>query len=111
MPTGSALALAVLVALTFTTSADAKPKRLTNGCTDQQIQSKAAGQCIDKMQDDLLHNRPIYHALYCSSTGKLLCCQYDEKGNTVDHSCEIISTRANPGIFNPNGDKLKVMGD
>jgi hypothetical protein len=111
LPAGSALALAALVVLTLTTSADAKPKRLTNGCTDQQIQSQAAGQCIDKMQDDIKNNRPTYHALYCSSTGKLLCCQYDQQGNTVDHSCDIISTRANPGIFNPNGGSLTIKGD
>jgi hypothetical protein len=97
----TALALAILIILAATGSAEAKPKRLTNGCTDAQIQSAAAGQCIDKMQDDILHNRPTTHALYCSSTGKMLCCQYDQAGNTVDHSCDIISSRANPSIFTP----------
>jgi len=97
----TAFVLATLLTLFATSTVEAKPKRLTNGCTDAQIQSGSAGQCIDKMEDDILHNRPTYHALYCSSTGKLLCCQYDQAGNTVDHSCEIISSRANPSIFTP----------
>ncbi|MGN6486832.1 MAG: hypothetical protein ACTHLT_03285 [Devosia sp.] len=97
----TALILAALLTLASTAGVEAKPKRLTNGCTDAQIQSASAGQCIDKMQDDIMHNRPTYHALYCSSTGKMLCCQYDQAGNTVDHSCDIISTRANPQIFTP----------
>lgn len=89
----SALSLGVFFILPVD-SAAAKPKKIvSNGCTMEQIQSPAAGRCIDKMEDDILHNRPTYHAVYCSSTGRMLCCRYDQAGNTVDHSCEIISMR------------------
>lgn len=90
-------ALGVAMTLSVGTStAIAKPKIVSNGCTAQQIQTPEAGQCIDKMQDDILHNRATTHAVYCSSTGRLLCCEYDAQGNTVDHSCEIISNISHP---------------
>ncbi|QDZ02815.1 hypothetical protein FQ775_21940 [Nitratireductor mangrovi] len=89
----SILALGAVLTLPAV-SAMAKPKKIvSNGCTMEQIQSPAAGGCIDKMEDDILNNRPTYHAVYCSSTGRILCCRYDQAGNTVDHSCEIIGNR------------------
>jgi hypothetical protein len=99
----TAFVLATLITLfaASTAGVEAKPKQLTNGCTDAQIQSPAASQCIDQMGDDIFHNRPTYHAPYCSSTGKMLCCQYDQAGNTVDHSCEVIASHANPKVFDP----------
>jgi hypothetical protein len=97
----TAFVLATLITLFATSTVEAKPKRLTNGCTDAQIQSAAAGQCIDKLQDDLLSNGPTYHMPYCSSTGKMLCCEYDEANHVVDHSCEVIASHANPKVFDP----------
>lgn len=100
----SLAALAILAALAVAGPAEAKPKKIvSNGCTVEQIQSPAAGQCIDKMQDDIMHNRPTFHALYCSSTGRMLCCQYDQAGNTVDHSCEILNmSRPKHDVLAPN---------
>ena len=81
--------------------ANARPKVLSNGCTGEQLQSAAAGQCIDQMQDDILNNRPTFHAVYCSGVGTMRCCEYDaQTGATIDHSCRLIS-RANPTIFPP----------
>jgi hypothetical protein len=91
LPKSLAAAVIALAALAAA-PAEAKPKKIvSNGCTVEQIQSAPAGQCIDKMQDDIMHNRPTYHALYCSSTGRMLCCEYDQAGNTVDHSCEVLN--------------------
>lgn len=104
-------ALGCSLLLTVTTPAHAKPKQVSNGCTAEQIQSSAASQCINQMQDDILHNRATYHAVYCSSTGKMLCCQYDQAGNTVDHSCDIISTRFSPGHLDIPFHELTVQGD
>jgi hypothetical protein len=74
--------------------AEAKPKKVSNGCTASQIQSAAAKDCIDKMESDVAHNRRFYHALYCSSSGKMLCCEYDSKtGEQADHSCTVVGKR------------------
>lgn len=97
----AALPIIAMLILLAPVGVDARPKAISNGCTAEQIQSSAAGQCINQMQDDILHNRSTFHALYCSSTGKMLCCQYDQQGNTVDHSCDIISTRVNPLSLTP----------
>jgi hypothetical protein len=97
VPSLSRAALTALLCsatLLLTASAvDAKPKRLTNGCTDEQVQSAAATQCLNQFQDDVYHNRPTYHSLYCSSTGRMLCCQYDQNNTIVDHSCDVIASR------------------
>lgn len=84
------LALVVACGVLAAQIADAKPKKVANGCTTEQIQSAAAAPCPDKRNDDVLHNRPTHHALHCSSTGKLLCCEYHQAGNTVDPSCSVI---------------------
>lgn len=69
--------------------ADAKPKKVSNGCTAGQIQSAAAADCGHQMEQDIINNAPTMHALYCSSTGKMLCCEYS--GNSiVDHSCTVV---------------------
>lgn len=82
--------LALLAALAVTAPAEAKPKRIvSNGCTAEQIQSPKAAQCINKLEQDIMSGSATYHALYCSSSGALLCCQYDQSGNVLDHSCEV----------------------
>lgn len=74
-------------------AAIAKPKIVSNGCTAAQIQSPSASSCIDQMESDIIHNRPTTHAVYCSSTGKILCCAYDGNGQVVDHSCTVVGLR------------------
>lgn len=77
--------------------ADAKPKKVSNGCTVGQIQSPAASDCLNQMEQDIIHNSPTVHALYCSSTGKILCCEYN--GNTiVDHSCTVVGKTLPKGL-------------
>jgi hypothetical protein len=80
-------ALAVIALLAH--PATAKPKIVSNGCTAKQIQSPEASECIDKMEADVLAGRSRLHAVYCSSSGKMLCCEY-EGNKIVDHSCTVI---------------------
>ena len=68
----------------------AKPKILSNGCTGAQIMSAKAAQCIDQMEYDVRTNKPYHHALYCSSSGAMLCCVYRD-GAQVPASCETIA--------------------
>jgi len=74
----------------------AKPKQLYNGCTAEQIQSPAAAECVKQLNDDLMHNRATTHNLYCSSTGRMLCCQYDAQNQVVDHSCDVLTRISHP---------------
>lgn len=77
--------------------AEAKPKKVSNGCTAGQIQSPAAAGCLRQAESDILNDRPTVHALYCSSTGKILCCEYS--GNTiVDHSCTVVGRTLPKGL-------------
>jgi hypothetical protein len=80
-----------LTLLAGTGNGIAKPKTVLNGCTMGQIQTPEMGQCINKAEDDLLHNHPTTHVPYCSSDGRMLCCELDGNGNIVDHSCEVLS--------------------
>ena len=95
---GQLLVLAVAV-----TPAEARQKILSNGCTGAQIQSAKASQCIDKMEYDVRTNKPYNHALYCSSSGALLCCVYKD-GAQVPASCEVLSgvPKPNQSDFDPN---------
>ena len=80
----------------------AKPKKIvSNGCTAQQIQSPAASPCIDQMERDVMAGSSIIHAVYCSSSGAILCCQY-EGNRVVDHSCTVVGkTRPAIGVTGP----------
>jgi hypothetical protein len=71
-------------------------KKLVNGCTAAQIQSPKAKQCIDQQERDVIAGRSVYHALYCSSSGAILCCQY-ENGRILDASCSVQSGVPRPG--------------
>ncbi|QDZ02816.1 hypothetical protein FQ775_21945 [Nitratireductor mangrovi] len=97
----SALALGALLALPAG-SAWAKPKKI-NGCTIGQIQSQAASSCIAKMESDIMNNRPTTHAVYCSSTGAILCCEYDDAGRVVDHSRTVIGRSGAQKLNNAKG--------
>ena len=85
------------------TPAEARQKILSNGCTGAQIQSAKASQCIDKMEYDVRTNKPYTHALYCSSSGALLCCVYQD-GQQLPASCEVLSgvPKPNQSDFDPN---------
>ena len=87
--------------------ADAKPKKVSNGCTVAQIQSPAAAECGHQMEQDIINNAPTMHALYCSSSGKILCCEYS--GNSiVDHSCTVVGRKLPKAV--PGGlDKLPAL--
>jgi hypothetical protein len=80
------LAASWLAALAMSAPAAATP----NTCSAKQIQSPAGARCIDKN----LGLGDMRFVLYCSSTGKLLCCELDDKGNIKDHSCEVAQLRA-----------------
>ena len=86
-------------------TADAKPKATSDGCSVAQVQSPAAAACLRQLEQDVMSGKPTIHALYCSSTGKIYCCEYS--GNSiVDQSCSVVSgikrapsggSRKNPG--------------
>lgn len=67
----------------------AKPKK-SFGCSMQQIQSTQAAPCLGMAEDDILKGRPYVHIVYCSSTGKMLCCRADsETQQIIDQSCSL----------------------
>jgi hypothetical protein len=99
-PLASAAFVGVLL---FHSTADAKPKK-SFGCSMQQIQSAEAAPCIAKADDDILKGRPYTHVVYCSSTGKLLCCRADsETSQIIDHSCSL-------GFIRPGGGSEVPLG-
>jgi hypothetical protein len=102
-PTLPAVLLATALALLLLgiAPAEAKPKKIvSNGCTAEQILAPKAAQCLDQLEADIISGSATHHALYCSSSGATLCCEYDDTGATVPHSCTVLS-RANPEIFSP----------
>ena len=87
-----AAAFSILGIMMFPVIAEAKPKKVSNGCTVEQIQSPSSAACLKQAENDVLNDRATVHALYCSSTGKILCCEYS--GNTiVDHSCTVVGRK------------------
>lgn len=84
-----------VVALLIMTSqaASARPKSVTGDCTKAQLdkykKSKDGKKCTAQGDNDVLSNSKVIHGIYCSSSGKVLCCAYDEKG-IVAGSCETI---------------------
>jgi hypothetical protein len=88
-------------------TADAARPKPSFGCSIAQLQSPAASQCIRKAEQDIMAGRPTTHVVYCSSTGKMLCC-LSEGSNIVDQSCEIIQTISVP-LDNVIVDGLTVM--
>jgi hypothetical protein len=100
-------ALPVLAIALWPATAGAKQKKVSNGCTLAQIQSPAASNCINQLEQDVLHDRPTIHALYCSSTGRILCCEFDG-GNIVDHSCTVVG-RMLPKVPRGNLENLQTL--
>jgi hypothetical protein len=73
------------------------PSTPSNTCTAEQIQSKAAGPCIQKMQEDLNKGLRFNHYLRCSKNQKgkpiMACCQdYLDKQNRPHRLCVPIKT-------------------
>jgi hypothetical protein len=92
---GAIVVLALFLALPQ--HASAKPKKPSFGCGIQQIQSAQAAPCIAKADDDILKGRAYTHVVYCSSTGKMLCCRVDNATQQIiDQSCSLSMMR--PGI-------------
>lgn len=68
-----------------------------NTCTMEQLQSKAAGPCIQKMQQDLSKGLRFYHYLRCGKNKKgepiMACCQdYLDRQNRRHRTCQPIKT-------------------
>ena len=102
-----AAAVSILGIMMFPVIAEAKPKKVSNGCAVAQIQSPSSSACIKQAEQDILHDRATVHALYCSSTGKILCCEYS--GNTiVDHSCTVVGRKLPRGDAGNLGDASTV---
>jgi hypothetical protein len=83
--------VSILAMLSWPVIADAKPKGVKFGCSMAQVQSPAAAACLRQMDQDIMSGKPKQHGLYCSSTGKILCCEYDSNSAIVDHSCSVVS--------------------
>ena len=84
--------------------ASALPKRTYNGCTQQQLQTSEAGQCLNNIQADLTSGKSYTHVVYCDSGGHILCCLQDNQtGRTLDHSCETMTLRAGAVGVRPTG--------
>jgi hypothetical protein len=89
----SSVLCAVVLAFTLCQQALAKPP-LYNNCTTKQInkaaKTKGGKECWKKNEADLLNNSQTSHVIYCSSSGKYLCCEKDKNGKIVDNTCETI---------------------
>lgn len=73
----------LLAGASLAPDASAKPKRLVNGCTAEQIRDTPIGQsCADQMEQDILGNKPYTHALLCNGSD-IKCCTYDNKTNQI----------------------------
>ena len=98
-----AVSVGLLLLAIAATPAQAKAKIVSNGCTAAQIQSAKAAECIKEMEQDVIHSRPYHHALYCSSSGALLCCVVRE-GAIQPASCTVLTGRPKPNQseFDPN---------
>jgi hypothetical protein len=94
----------MLVALSMAAPATGA-QRKQHGCTAGQIQSPQGAKCVDKNKN-LPSNATYSYVLYCSSTGKLMCCQYDN-GSIKDHSCSIAEPLRRPkSVSAPPGGSL-----
>jgi hypothetical protein len=85
-------AVSILAIVLWPAFADAKQKKVSNGCTAGQIQSAAAADCGHQMEQDIINNAPTMHALYCSSSGRMLCCEYVGQ-SIVDGTCTVVGRR------------------
>ena len=83
-------------------AAEAKPKRTYNGCTQEQLQTPEAGQCLNQITGDLTQGRSYTHVVYCDSGGHILCCLTDNQtGQILDNSCDTLTIRRPPERFTP----------
>ena len=97
-------AIIALVVLFSSPASLSKPKIQALGCTNAQIQSPAASKCIDEMNSDVGQGSATVHGLYCSSDGRILCCEYDTTKvgwPIVDHSCTVIGLHSHPTAIFP----------
>ena len=102
MRTDLAAAVSIISIIMWPAMADARPKEVKFTCSAAQVQSPAAAACVAQMEQDISSGKPTLRGLYCSSTGKILCCEYDEGGSIVDHSCSVVSrviSKAPQGVF------------
>ena len=91
MRTSLAAAVSIFSIIMWPAMADARPKGVKFTCSAAQVQSPEAAACLAQMEQDISSGKPTLRGLYCSSTGKMLCCQYDTSGSIVDHSCSVVS--------------------
>jgi hypothetical protein len=93
---------AFVIATILLALATAAPATATSkdkfGCTGAQTQSPKGAACIDKNKDANGVIWGIKYVLYCSSTGKLLCCEINDNGTIKDHSCSVLGVRR-PATF------------
>ena len=80
--------------------ASALPKRTYNGCTQAQLQTSEAGQCLGHVLADMTSGKTYTHVVYCDSGGHILCCLQDNQtGRTLDNSCDTLTLRGNAGAI------------
>lgn len=68
------LPLAAIAILLTAGTVMAKPK--INGCTYGQLGGNAAKACVRQGERDLIRGSSRVHAVACTSTGKMFCCEY-----------------------------------
>lgn len=81
------------VSILSATTVVAKPKGLGIGgsCTQSQLDLPQNAACFQKQDQDRAQGSATIHSIYCSSTGAVLCCEYNElTGAIVDHSCQAV---------------------
>jgi hypothetical protein len=102
----------ITAAVAMTEAAMATEKRDHWGCTLAQLQSPKGKQCIDKNLGPGGISAGVAYVLYCSSTGKLLCCEANDNGTLKDHSCSVLQDglRRPQGISAPSGGAVAPEG-
>jgi len=102
-------AMLVLVAALFgvvglaVSPASAKPKALSYGCTMAQLQTPGAGECIKKMEKDVIEGKDIYntHVVVCHPDGTMKCCVAADQA--AGKGCESIKKVGPRGVKPPVG--------
>ena len=100
-------ALILGISLFTAQTAAARPRSSTvNGCTAAQIQSPAAGPCIDQLQKDTVAGVAYPHFLMCDASG-MYCCQGDA---TRTFGCKAVAIvrppNFSPMVRTPGGHKI-----
>jgi hypothetical protein len=59
-----------------------------NSCSPDQLNTSFGSACVDQLESDITHNRPINHEAICDSTGKISCCRVAKNNDILSCASE-----------------------